>query len=192
MSTTKKQDFKITDEIKKIIVKKLNNPKINEDNILFGLYNNEIRASIKGSYLAHYIRSLEQQLKIHTKNPLFSIIVRPFPASSKNYNVSVGQYFANRCVTIYYHPDMDEIYLRDCLAHEIGHVFICTLFSKQFKNQNKSYKDTEPLASLIGILFMIDIDDFYNKRCKEYAKRSHEHIIDNFIDINNSKKRLNS
>ncbi|MDA0063021.1 hypothetical protein OFS07_01910 [Brachyspira hyodysenteriae] len=86
---------------------------------------------------------------------------------------------------------MDEIYLRDCLAHEIGHVFICTLFSKQFENQNKSYKDTEPLASLIGILFMIDIDDFYNKRCKEYAKRSHEHIIDNFIDINNSKKRLN-
>ncbi|MDA0065075.1 hypothetical protein OFS07_02095 [Brachyspira hyodysenteriae] len=45
-------------------------------------------------------------------------------------------------------------------------------FPSNFENQNKSYKDTEPLASLIGILFMIDIDDFYNKRCKEYAKRS--------------------
>lgn len=55
MSTTKKQDFKITDEIKKIIVKKFNNPKIDENNILFDLYNNKIRASIKGSYLAHLV-----------------------------------------------------------------------------------------------------------------------------------------
>ncbi|MDA0065074.1 hypothetical protein OFS07_02090 [Brachyspira hyodysenteriae] len=48
MSTTKKQDFKITDEIKKDYCKKFNNPKIDENNILFDLYNNKIRASIKG------------------------------------------------------------------------------------------------------------------------------------------------
>ena len=185
----KKQDFNITEEIKDKIKKELHIG--NECDFIFDYYNKKVRKSIKGSYLAHYIRSLEQELKEYTKNPFFSIIVKPLPVDSKNLNVGVGRYYHKRYVTIYYHPEMDEIDLRDCLAHEIGHIFIYTLLSDKLKTDHKAY-NTEPLASLIGILFMIDINDYYKNRCKEYAKRDYEKIIDNFLHINKRKKQLNS
>lgn len=189
MRDMKKQDFNITEEIKNKIKTELN---ISDNcDFIFDYYNKKIRKSIKGSYLAHYIRSLEQQLKEYTKNPFFSIIVKPLPVDSKNLNVGVGRYYDKRYVTIYYHPNMDEIDLRDCLAHEIGHIFIYTLLSDKLKTDHKTY-NTEPLASLIGILFMIDINDYYKNRCREYAKRDYEEIIQNFMHINKRKKQLNT
>ncbi|WP_300712535.1 hypothetical protein [uncultured Brachyspira sp.] len=190
MSDMKKQDFKVNREIKSKIKKELNIG--NGYDFIFNFYNDKVRKNIKNSYLAHYIRSLEQQLKEYTDNPFFSIIVKPLPINSKNLNVSVGNYYPKRYVTIYYHPLMDEIQLRDCLAHEIGHIFICTLLSNKIKVDHKKYNNTEPLASLIGILFMIDINDFYKNRCKEYAKRDYEEIIQNFLHINDRKKQLNN
>ena len=152
MRDMKKQDFNITGEIKNKIKKELHIG--NEYDFIFDYYNDKVRRSIKGSYLAHYIRSLEQQLKEYTKNPFFSIIVKPLPVDSKNLNVGVGRYYDKRYATIYYHPEMDEIQLRDCLAHEIGHIFIYTLLSDILKSDLKSY-NTEPLAPLIGILFIL-------------------------------------
>ena len=189
MRDMKKQEFNITGEIKNKIKTELHIG--SECDFIFDYYNDKVRKSIKGSYLAHYIRSLEQQLKEYTKNPFFSIIVKPLPVDSKNLNVGVGRYYDKRYVTIYYHPEMDEIQLRDCLAHEIGHIFIYTLLSDKLKTDHKAY-NTEPLASLIGILFMIDINDYYKNRCKEYAKRDYEEIIQNFMHINERKKQLNT
>ena len=59
MNTTKKQDceFKFDKEVKSIIKKyfKLQDKIINR---IFNYYEKDIRDAIKGSYLAHYIRSL--------------------------------------------------------------------------------------------------------------------------------------
>lgn len=188
MNTTKKQDceFKFDKEVKSIIKKyfKLQDKIINR---IFNYYETDIRDAIKGSYLAHYIRSLEHKLKEYTKNPLFSIIVKPLPPNSKNLNIGVARYYHNRYVIIYYHPQMDDIQLRDCLAHEIGHIFLCNFFPYGLKPDN--YK-TEPLASILGILFMIDINDFYKERCKKYSKRVDEDIVKDFININKRKREL--
>lgn len=188
MNTTKKQDyeFKFEKEVKNIIKKyfKLQDKTIDK---IFSYYEKDIRDAIKGSYLAHYIRSLEHKLKEYTKNPLFSIIVKPLPPNSKNFNIGVARYYHRRYVVIYYHPKMDDIQLRDCLAHEIGHIFLCNFFPDGLK----PYKyPTEPLASILGILFMIDINDFYRQRCKKYCKREYSEIVEDFININKRKREL--
>ena len=82
---------------------------------------------------------------------------------------------------------MEENNLRDCLAHEIGHVFLCTLLREDV--DPKSY-DTEPLASLLVILYMIDDSDFYSNRCKIYGNRKENKIVDDFIFITDRKKEL--
>ncbi|CCY75276.1 hypothetical protein [Brachyspira aalborgi] len=188
MNTTTKQDceFKFDKEVRDIMKKyfKLQDKTVNR---IFNYYEKDIRDAIKGSYLAHYIRSLEQKLKEYTKNPLFSIIVRPLPSNSKNLNIGVARYYHNRYVIIYYHPKMDEIQLRDCLAHEIGHIFLCNFFPDGLKPDECL---TEPLASILGILFMIDINDFYKQRCKKYSKREYNEIVEDFIDINKRKRKL--
>lgn len=189
MSHTKKQDFNtfnLKKEIKEYIKSKLN---IKEEHfeLIYGFYQNDVRNEIRKNFLAHYVKALEIKLREYTGNPFFNIIIKPLPKSSTNLNVGVGQYHHKRFVIIYYHPNMEENNLRDCLAHEIGHVFLCTLLRENVAP--KSY-DTEPLASLLGILYMIDDSDFYSNRCKIYGNRKENKIVDDFIFITDRKKEL--
>lgn len=56
------------------------------------------------------------------------------------------------------------------------------------KDVNPKSYDTEPLASLLGILYMINDNDFYSNRCKIYGNRNENKIVDDFIFITKRKK----
>ena len=51
-----------------------------------------------------------------------------------------------------------EKHLRVGLAHELGHLYLCTLF-----DQDPNEAPTEPLSSVFGVLAILQKTDFYQE-----------------------------
>jgi len=178
-------DFTITDEIilkiaKQCYAKKETVERLNEFYKSFAI-------DMKQQYLAHIIRTMEELIRKVSGNKMFQICCLPVNVSEKKYDIAGAQYFENRYFTIYYHPDTDEKQLRVLLSHELGHLFLVEMYNsyaskagindKQKLNKNSN---TEPLATIFGILAIFDKNEFYHNKTTPYKHISSEEILNDF------------
>jgi hypothetical protein len=136
---------------------------ITKDNVeqVYG-YFGKLTANIKGQYLAHITRAMENFFREATQNPFFFIKYTPYSYNDKKTQCGAVFYPGRRFV-IFYQPDLPERELRVRLAHELGHLFLLAL-----KEQNKKDKrlpvyegTTEPMSSVFGIFTISDKNSFY-------------------------------
>lgn len=113
----------------------------------------------------------------------FQIVTQALPEDDAKLEVGNAQYHPKRCFTVYYHPKMEAKQLRICLAHELGHLFICTLLEKNPKEDS-----TEPISSLFGVLAILDKNDFYKNKCQEFIHENPEKVVSEFALMSNRKK----
>jgi len=118
--------------------------------------------NIKGQYLAHITRVIENFFREMTQNPLFFIKYTPYSHNEQKTKCGAAFYPGRRFV-IFYQPDLPERELRVRLAHELGHLFLLAV-----REHNKIDKrlpiyegTTEPLSSVFGIFTISDKNHFY-------------------------------
>lgn len=123
---------------------------------------NKLTTNIKGQYLAHITRVMENYFREMTGNPLFFIKYTPYTCSEKKTSCGAAFYPGRRFV-IFYPPELPEKDLRVRLAHELGHLFLlASLENKKSDKRIPVYEGTtEPLSSVFGIFTISDKNHFY-------------------------------
>ena len=146
---------------------------------------NKLTANIKGQYLAHITRVLENYFREITQNPLFVIRYTPYLQDGNKTKCGAAFYPGRRFV-IFYQPDLPEKELRVRLAHELGHLFF--IASKEHIKKDKRlpvYEGTvEPLSSIFGIFTISDKNSFYANVLQ--SGRNHkdwESILQDFLAL---------
>lgn len=141
-----------------------------------------ISDGMKNQYLAHVIRTVEEKVRKEIDNPLFQIKCIPVDKSSTLTGFGSAQYFEKNCYLIYYHPNLDDKQLRILIAHELGHLVVEVLVKKSEDPNNDC---SEPLSSILGILTILDKNDFYQCRAPHYQHSSWQDIIKDFSLLKN-------
>lgn len=79
-----------------------------------------------------------------------------------------------------------EKHLRVGLAHELGHLYLCTLFDK-----DPNEAPPEPLSSVFGVLAILQKTDFYKKNPinMEFNPRTPEKVLSMFSLLNNKRRK---
>lgn len=147
-----------------------------------------VLTDVKNQYLAHIIRCMETYLRKRTKNKMFQINCYALDPKSPLINVGCAQYHPKKCFSIFFHPRMDEIQLRVCLAHELGHLFFVEMLNDLAEENEEPYDAktlTEPISSILGIFTIMDKNDFYQDYCRKLNHRKWENIIEDFLLLKN-------
>ncbi|MCL1910629.1 MAG: ImmA/IrrE family metallo-endopeptidase [Leptospirales bacterium] len=190
-------DFTITDEIIAKIAAQcgIDKYKVKTLNEFYKMF----AVAMKQQYLAHVIRTMEEQLRKVSGNEMFRIVCSPVGESSKELGIASAQYFEKRYFAIYYHPNTDEKQLRVLLAHELGHLFLIEMLNSiEILNSNNNQHpynektNTEPLATILGILTIFDKNEFYHNKTTPYKHTSPDAILQDFSLLKNrDNKRFN-
>jgi hypothetical protein len=141
--------------------------------------------NIKGQYLAHITRVMENYFREMTGNPLFFIKYTPYTYSDKKTSCGAAFYPGRRFV-IFYPPDLPERELRVRLAHELGHLFLlASLENNKHDKRLPVYEGTtEPLSSVFGIFTISDKNHFYvNVLESERNHESWDSILEDFLAL---------
>jgi hypothetical protein len=122
----------------------------------------KLTTNIKGQYLAHITRVMENYFREMTNNPLFFSKYTPYTSSEKKTSCGAAFYPGRRFV-IFYPPELSERDLRVRLAHELGHLFLlASLENKKTDKRIPVYEGTtEPLSSVFGLFTISDKNHFY-------------------------------
>ena len=158
---------------------------------LHGFYQN-FASGMKQQYLAHVIRTMEDQLRLVKGSEMFRIVLSPLDASSKELGLAGAQYYDKCYYAIYYHPNTDEKQLRVLLAHELGHLFLLELANAAQKDAFVPENMLEPLSTIFGVFMMLDKSDFYHNRAVPFRHKSADEVLQDFSLIaNRSADKLN-
>lgn len=176
-------DFTVTDEIITQISKQCN---MSEERVrdLRDFYRNFV-GDMKQQYLAHIIRTMEEQIRIASGNNMFRIVCTPVDKSSKELGIARAQYYKKRYFAIYYHPNTNEKQLRVLLAHELGHLFLIEMVNSTFNKQYNEKVDSEPSSTVFGILAIFDKNEFYHNKTAPFKHKSPDEILKDFSLLNN-------
>lgn len=147
----------------------------------------EISEGMRYQYLAHVIRTVEVKMRQALGNPLFQIQCIAVDEESPLIGFGSAQYYENNCYLIYYHPKLDDKQLRIVIAHELGHLVVEVLVKKD-GDPNKDC--SEPLSSMLGILTILDKNDFYQCRASQYQHSSWQDIIKDFSLLKNQTEGI--
>ena len=141
-----------------------------------------IKEDIQGQYLAHLVRALEVRMRILTGDNVFRVLL--CPVSVKN-NVEIGKskaIYRNKCFLVGYPKNWSDKKKRVYIAHELGHLY---LLSKKREVGIRRFDDqTEPLATIFGLLAILDRDEFYSSVANKGL------IHSGFEDLINSFKQI--
>jgi len=145
----------------------------------------KLTTNIKGQYLAHITRVMENYFRETTSNPLFFIKYTPYSYNEKKTKCGAAFYPGRRFV-IFYQPDLPEKELRVRLAHELGHLFLLAVIEQNKKDKRLPVYEgtTEPLSSVFGIFTISDKNQFYANVLE--SKRNHENwdsILNDFLSL---------
>jgi len=145
----------------------------------------KLTTNIKGQYLAHITRVMENYFREMTGNPLFFIRYTPYTNSERK-NSCGAAFYPGRRFVIFYPPELPERNLRVCLAHELGHLFLlATLENKKIDKRIPVYEGTtEPLSSVFGIFTISDKNCFYANALE--SDRNHKNwdaILNDFLAL---------
>ena len=163
---------------------------ITRDNVeqMRSMFDN-LTTNIKGQYLAHITRVIENFFREMTQNPLFFIKYTPYSHNEKKTKCGAAFYPGRRFV-IFYQPDLSERELRVRLAHELGHLFLLAV--KENKKTDKRLPvyegTTEPLSSVFGIFTISDKNHFYANALE--SDRNHKNwdaILSDFLALSQSE-----
>lgn len=142
----------------------------------------KIKEDIQGQYLAHLVRALEASMRILTKNELFRVIVCPASLNDIKMGKSKAVYTKNCLFRIGYPKEWDDKKKRVYIAHELGHLY---LLSQKQKTGIRRFDDqTEPLATIFGMLAILDRDEFYSSVAdKGLIHSDFDELINSFKQI---------
>jgi len=154
---------------------------------LYNVFKN-LTTNIKGQYLAHITRVVENYFRDMTENPLFFIKYTPYSHNEKKTKCGAAFYPGRRFV-IFYQPDLPEKELRVRLAHELGHLFLLAIREhKKLDKRLPVYEGTtEPLSSVFGIFTISDKNHFYKNALD--SDRNHDNwdaILMDFLALSKS------
>lgn len=135
---------------------------------------------MKFQYLAHVIRTMEERLRKVSKNQLFRIVCTPIDENSKQLGIACAQYYKNNYFAIYYHPKTDPKQLRVLLAHELGHLFLVELLNSTLDESYTEEDTMEPLSTVLGILVILDKNEFYHNKTVPYKHKTPDEVIKDF------------
>lgn len=144
----------------------------------------DISKGIKPQYLAHIIRTVEYKLKKETKNPFFEIICEPYIEPTKDTGYGSILYYEDVIGIIYYNPQLEDKTIRNVIAHELGHLILETMSNKKLSKQ------AEPLSSVLGLLIMMDKNDFYANKTNEYQYNTWDELLSQFILLKNQSEDI--
>ncbi|EFW38976.1 hypothetical protein HMPREF9554_00499 [Treponema phagedenis F0421] len=183
--------FKIDNEKKARIAKEFD-VKIESVNIIADEYK-KIQDGMKEQYLAHIIRTMEIQLQELTENPMFKIIIKPLPLTKDNLSAR-AQYQRGKFFLIGYSERLNDIQLRVCLAHELGHLYLIEYINSIDKNANLTEKtNMEPLSTVFGILAILDKNDFYSTISdKQLLHKTWEDVLADFKQLQNRNNGIDN
>ena len=87
---------------------------------------------------------------------------------------------------------MDDIHLRVCLAHELGHLYLIEYLNNIDKTANYTEKTrTEPLSSIFGIMAILDKNKFYaNLDEKKLLHQTWKDVVKDFKLLENRNKGI--
>ena len=154
--------------------------------------------SFRAQYLSHLVRAMEivireEYAKDGLKNPFFQISIEPVSSDDPETDLVCAKPFKKddsegarhpiQRFVIYYHPNLHEKQLRVGVAHELGHLYLCTLSRK---DTDKSF--TEPLSSIFGSLAILQKTYFYNENLKTFNPRTPQEVLDLFRLMANRKQ----
>jgi hypothetical protein len=106
--------------------------------------------------------------------------------------IAGANYYKGRYFAIFYHPDTDEKQLRIMLAHELGHLFLVELYNSRSYSQIDEHTMIEPMSTILGILAILDKNDFYHNKTVPFKHKSPEDVLDDFALLKNrGEKRFN-
>lgn len=152
----------------------------------------KLASGMKQQYLAHVIRTMEEQLRSVPGSEMFRIVLSPLAESSKDMGIASAQYYDKCYYAIYYHPKTEEKQLRVLLAHELGHLFLLELANAAQKNTYAPANMLEPLSTIFGVFMMLDKSDFYHNRAAPFRHKSADEVLQDFSLIaNRSADKLN-
>lgn len=138
-----------------------------------------IKRELKGQYLAHITRILEERMRKLTKNIFFRIILTPLPVDDKTL-IAKANYKKGEFFRISYPAHLEDKQLRIAIAHELSHLYLLTFGDKATEDS------TEPLSTILGILMIADKNDFYsNIKEKGLLHKDFEDILADFKQLNN-------
>jgi Zn-dependent peptidase ImmA (M78 family) len=176
-------DFTVTDEIESKISAQFGVPK-EEVERLNNFYKTIVN-DMKRQYLAHIIRTMEERLRKIPGNEMFQIICSPVDGNSKNFGIARADYYKGRYFAIFYHPDTDEKQLRIMLAHELGHLFLVELYNSCLNLDFDENTMIEPRSTILGILAILDKNDFYHNKTSPFKHPSPDAVLDDFVLLKN-------
>lgn len=151
------------------------------------LYNDylDLYRNMNIHYLAHMIRTLEAYVRKIQKSPRF--IISCFPDTRLNdFKLEGGFYMEKDYFTVIYPPDMDPMQLRECIAHELGHLFL------RVRKNNSEVSDEmeEKLSSIFGVFTIFDKNDFYTNKTISFKHHTWQEIVADFKLLSNKAKGI--
>lgn len=168
-------NFILDDEVTKEIADKIkiDKSKIKALNYIY----KDISKKMKTQYLAHLIRTVEEIVRERKGFEKFAIRCIPFlndNAKAKRYGL--GHFYENdKTYYIFYSSKIDERFTRVVIVHELGH-----LMTEMLKDKIGDTKNAEPYATVLGILAIMDKNDFYSNKQNFLLHKSCNEIIDDF------------
>jgi hypothetical protein len=181
-------DFTPTEELLEKISKQFEVP-LDKVKIVENFYS-DFANGLKRQYLAHVIRTMEDQIRQLTGNELFRIICYPVDPDSKELGIAGAQYYPGRYFAIYYHPKTKEKQLRIMLAHELGHLFLVELANTQTHNSYDASYMTEPISTVFGIFTILDKNQFYWNKTTPFKHNSPQEVLDDFSQLQNRQNGM--
>lgn len=156
------------------------------------MFLSEGHSAFKLQYLAHLVRSMESYIRRELKDHrFFRIELQPFHDEDPDLGVASAQRSPPNTYIIYYHPAMDPKQLRICLAHELGHLFLCILADK--KPEEDRSRKSEALSWAFAALAIFDKTDFYLNKEKDFLYEEVHALLAGFrVLMNRTKGVLNS
>ena len=142
-------------------------------------------ADMKRQYLAHVIRTMEEQLRTVSGNEMFRIVCSPVDESSKELGIAGAHYYKGRYFAIFYHPRTDEKQLRVLLAHELGHLFLLEFVNSTLDKQYNEKTMIEPLSTILGIFTILDKNEFYHNKTAPFKHKTPEEVLADFSLLKN-------
>ena len=182
-------DFIVTQEI----INKISNVFDVPEERVRDLYENSwkiISEGMKRHYLAHVIRTMEEELRKLPGNDMFQICCTPVAEDSRDIGIASAHYYKGRYFSIYYHPKTDGKQLRIMLAHELGHLFLLELINTAGGYDYNIKTQIEPISTIMGIFTILDKNEFYHNKTVPFKHTSPDDVIKDFTLLLNRRKNI--
>ena len=132
----------------------------------------DVSHNIKTQYLAHVIRTVEQNIRKVIKKQSFQI--NCIPLEGVDMKFGTAKYYKEKAFMIYYDPSLDEKQLRIIIAHELGHLILAVSLKREYDAA------IEPLSSIFGILTILEKNEFYEEKNFPFQHDGWQNIVNDF------------